>query len=114
MNIDIESDDITAVITVCQSRLDASVAVSFRSEISRLVGSGHREVILDLQQVRFIDSSILGAMVYGYKQLNANGGSFVFCGVNGAVLDLLKLTRLDSVFPCYASVEQARCSNRAA
>lgn len=114
MKLDIQTSGHTAIITVLQSRMDAAVAPAFRGKITELVSSRHRELIVDMGQVSFIDSSVLGAMVSSYKLVISNGGSLSLCDVNGAVFELLELTRLNNIFPCYESVGHAQSFLRAA
>jgi anti-sigma B factor antagonist len=89
-------DDIT-LIKLQVAHFDSSVAPQIRKDLIGVVQNGARKVILDLQQVKFVDSSGLGAMVSGYKALNGQG-NVVLCNTSDAVRTLLRLTRMDCVF----------------
>ena len=54
--------------------------------------------LLDLTQVKFIDSAGLGALVKVLKATEAKGKRFVLCGIQSQVSMLLKLTRMESLF----------------
>jgi len=59
------------------------------------------DVIVDLSQVRFIDSSGIGALVFLYKRLIAQQHEMVLLGVDGQpkeLLDILKITQTIRVF----------------
>ena len=114
MKLDVSTSHQITIITVCESRMDASVAPEFRKRVIELCMTPGVELILDMNQVTFIDSSALGALVGCYKAVISCNGSFALCGVSGAVLELLKLTRLESVFPCYPSIDDAQSFLRAA
>ena len=86
-----------AVVEPAMKRLDASVAPAFRQEVVKLVEGGDTKLVLDLAGVQFLDSSGLGAMVSILKALG-NRGTLVVCNVQGAVLSLFQLTRMDKVF----------------
>lgn len=114
MKLDISTNGHTRIITVCQSRMDASVAPEFRKQVTALSQAPGIEIILDMQHVTFIDSSALGVLVACYKTVISSNGSFALCGVTGTVQELLELTRLDGVFPCYPSTGDAQSFLRAA
>ncbi|WP_164981339.1 STAS domain-containing protein [Silvibacterium dinghuense] len=63
--------------------------------------------ILDLSGVPQMDSAGLGAILKYYVAAQKRGHKLVLTGVQGRVLDLLKLTRVDSLIPLAATVEQA-------
>lgn len=114
MKLDISTRRNTTIIAIHQPRMDASVAPEFRKQIIEHAQTPGVEIILDMKQVTFIDSSALGVLVACYKTVISNNGSFALCGVTGAVLELLELTRLDSIFPCYPSADDAQSFLRAA
>lgn len=64
-------------------------------------------LIIDLAQVRFIDSSGLGALLSGYKNAGLRSGSFVLAGLQPRVQSMFELTRLHRVFEIYASLQEA-------
>jgi anti-sigma B factor antagonist len=55
-------------------------------------------VIVDLSELRLIDSSGVGVMVSLYKRVRANGGEVRFVGVTAQPLVIFKLLRLDRAF----------------
>ena len=93
------------VIRVDERRLDARLAVGFKSQVSALVEGGAL-VVLDLSAVVFMDSSGLGALVGVLKQCGRRG-DLALAGVGASVLELLKLTRMDRVFALHDSVDGA-------
>ena len=56
------------VVLVDESRLDASIAESFKTYLFDQIDSGKTQLVVDLSQVRFMDSSGLGALVAGLKK----------------------------------------------
>ncbi|MGE4239242.1 STAS domain-containing protein [Ramlibacter sp.] len=92
-------------------RLDAAVAPAFRAAVMAALeestpgeGAG-RKLVLDLEDVDFVDSSGLGAMVSILKALG--GGAVAICNAKGAVQSLFKLTRMDKVFALLGSRDEA-------
>lgn len=93
------------VVAVARDRLDASVAADFENELLLQIENGHNVLVVDLEQVEFIDSSGLGAIVSGLKKVGT--GNLSICGVQEDVMGVFKLTRLDRVFSIYANAEEA-------
>ena len=91
-----------AVVAPTVKRLDASVAPAFKQAVVQLVEGGDTRLVLDLQNVEFLDSSGLGAMVSILKAIGGRGAVAV-CNARGPVQGLFQLTRMDRVFPIAAS-----------
>ena len=75
----------------------------FRDQINELVNSGIKLVLVDFQQVTFMDSSGLGALVLGLKTVRAAGGKLFICSINEQVRMLFELTSMDRVFQMFAN-----------
>ena len=93
------------VVRVQEKRIDASKAPAFKDEMARCIESGQNQLVLDLSQVDFIDSSGLGALVSCLKRLGPRGSAVA--GATGAVGRLFTLTRMDRVFALHANVDSA-------
>ena len=86
-----------AVLRV-KGRLDAVVAPDLKSRLKGLVAGGHVRLIVDLEDVSFIDSSGLAALVSGFRAAREAGGTIKLAGLNEQTMMVFKLTRLDRVF----------------
>ncbi|HUE84802.1 MAG TPA: STAS domain-containing protein [Vicinamibacterales bacterium] len=109
MQIEVASDNGTTIVRPTGHRLDIEVAAEFRGILLSLIEQGHRQLIVDLNEVSFIDSSGLGALVSALKTLKrSNGaGDVRLARVQAPVVSLLEIIRLNRVFTSYDSVEQA-------
>ncbi len=94
------------VIKVDEERIDASVAVRFKDRVKDLAGLRPRRVVLDLSTVSFVDSSGLGAIVGSMKALG-RGRQLDLAGLSPAVEKVFQMTRMNSVFQIYDSVDAA-------
>ncbi len=94
------------VVEIEDMRLDASLATPLRDYMFALIGDGHKDLILDLSHVDFMDSSGLGAIVAVLKQLNGNG-HLQLASPSQAVSDLFDLTCMDQIFQIHDSVSAA-------
>ena len=93
------------VLQIKEERFDAKLAPSFREEVEKLSAGIGSHLVLDLSEVRFMDSSGLGAVMAVYKMLRGKKISVV--NPQRAVKELLKLTRMDKLITSYDSIEDA-------
>ncbi|MCP3877756.1 MAG: STAS domain-containing protein [Sulfitobacter sp.] len=94
------------IISVMEGRIDAAVARAFKEAMRDMIEDGPPVVILDLGQVNFIDSSGLGAVVATLKLLLPDR-SLTLAGLTPSVDRVFRLTRMDSVFPLFPSLDAA-------
>jgi anti-sigma B factor antagonist len=64
-------------------------------------------VVLNLSQVRYIDSSGVASLVEGLKASRDLGSRFVLFGLSNSAREVLQLSRLSNVFEIYENEEQA-------
>lgn len=95
--------DTIKIITVTLPRIDAAVAIQFKDAMREATENGPDQIVLDLSNVSFIDSSGLGAIVASKKQL-PSGKTIDLAGLTPDVAKVFRLTRMDSVFGIYAHV----------
>ena len=66
----------------------------------------NKNLLIDLNKVSYIDSSGVASLVEGYQTAKKQLLKFGLVGVSDAAMSVLKLARLDQVFPIYDSVEE--------
>ncbi len=81
--------------------LDGTQAIQLRQEISQRLDKTAEIILIDLQEVTFIDSSGLGALVSALKMVRTRGGKLFICSINDQVRMLFELTSMDRVFKVY-------------
>lgn len=94
------------VVRLLDRRVDASVAADFKERMAGFINEGNTLVVLDMEQVDFIDSSGLGAIVSSLKLIGRKG-DLVISGLNRTVLSMFKLTRMDRVFRIFQDKDEA-------
>ncbi|USE01901.1 STAS domain-containing protein [Vibrio sp. SCSIO 43133] len=105
MNYEVSNNDLFTVVEVQESRFDAKLAPTFRQSMEDIRGDIKPNLLLDLSNVNFMDSSGLGAVMAVYKLLRDRQIAIV--GAKQPVRDLLKLTRMDRLVKTYDTVEDA-------
>jgi anti-sigma B factor antagonist len=76
-------------------------SVQIRDAIRNLVSQGQKNILLDLGEVTYIDSSGLGELVAAYTTARNNGAELKLLNLSKKVHDLLQLTKLYTVFDVY-------------
>lgn len=109
MQINVVENQGTAVIRPMGQRMDLQVAGQFRAALLELIQVGHTRLVVDLEDVNFIDSSGLGALVTALKtvKLRNTDGDIRLANVRPPVVALLEIIRLHRVFATYPSVDLA-------
>jgi len=106
MDLSSNAQNGTLVVTVNESRIDAAVAIQFKDKMRERTEDAGDRVVLDLEQVSFIDSSGLGAIVAAMKQLGKDR-RLDLAGLNKDVDRVFRLTRMDTVFTIHPSLGDA-------
>lgn len=111
MEILIRTEENNAVATVQEARIDAPAAVAFKEAMRSQTVDAPARVVLDLTNVTFIDSSGLGAIVATMKLLSPER-KLVLAGLNPAVEKVFQLTRMNTVFEIFLTLEEAMNAER--
>ncbi|WP_096200828.1 STAS domain-containing protein [Bacillus sp. FJAT-45350] len=94
--------EINVVNGVVQVRLSGKVYVEgatiLREKLAPYLEKGHKDFIVDLGPVTYIDSSGLGVLIGIQKKAVQNGGDITIKNLKGDVKELFELTRLTKVF----------------
>jgi anti-sigma B factor antagonist len=106
MELTRSEEDGLLIVAVQEQRIDAAVALAFKDRMREVTEEGPEVVLLDLNHVQFIDSSGLGAIIAAMKNLGA-GRRLVLAGLTPTVDKVFRLTRMDSVFGVFPTIEEA-------
>jgi anti-sigma B factor antagonist len=94
------------IIRPLEKRLDSYMAEEFKNHMKSIVQNGYQQIVLDMSDVEFVDSSGLGAIIATMIALRPQGRLMV-CNVRYNVLSLFRLTRMDRVIPVMNNAEEA-------
>jgi anti-sigma B factor antagonist len=98
MKYSVEKQDDYAIMTLGEENLNSVKAPDLKSEFVVLKNQGIRNLILNLESVKYVDSSGLSAILTGNRLWADDEGLFVLTGVDHAsVKMLISISRLDSV-----------------
>jgi anti-sigma B factor antagonist len=107
MNLHVRKKNDVFIISVREERVDAHNSNDLKDELKNLFDGGKKNVLVELRDVRFIDSSGLGALVSGLKNAISHQGTLKLSALQPQVKSMFELTRLHRVFDIYADTEDA-------
>jgi anti-sigma B factor antagonist len=87
--------------------VDIFTAPDFKSAINDAISSGAKDLVIDMTDVGYMDSSGFGALLSATKRLRPNGGRINLARCGEAIERMLKITRLDSIFGVFPQVGDA-------
>lgn len=82
-------------------------ALTFSSKINELCNNNVKNIIVDLHQVKMINSSGIGMLVGGLTTTKKNNASMFLVGLTDKIKSLLQMTHLDQVFVTFDSIDDA-------
>lgn len=107
MKLNLEKIKDCYVIFIQEERIDAHNSGELKEYILHMIEQDQVNIIVQLESVRFIDSSGLGALLSGYKHAAAKSGKLALACCQQQVLSMFELTRLNRVFEIYADLSEA-------
>lgn len=97
MNFQIEKTERYTVIKLQVEKLDSTIAPSLKSELVILNTDGVKNIIIDLSETRYCDSSGLSAILIANRLCKNSQGMFVLTGLQDSVKKLIAISQLDTI-----------------
>lgn len=108
MSLDITQREREGIVVFdMKGRLTAGEASALRDAVSELRSAGKNQAILNLEEVDYIDSTGLGTMVIGFTSLQKAGGSLKLLNLSRRNIELMLLTKLETVFEIFDDEQSA-------
>jgi anti-sigma B factor antagonist len=107
MSFLINKTDKYTVITLKAEKLDSILAPSLKSELVVLNTDGVKNIVIDLSETRYCDSSGLSAILVANRLCKNNQGVFVLTGLQEPVKKLVAISQLDTILNITATLAEA-------
>jgi anti-anti-sigma factor len=107
MKYTIDKQEKYCLLKLHEEKMDSTVAPALKSELITLHAEGIRNIILDLSEVKYTDSSGLSALLVGNRILQEDGGIFVLACLSDHTQKLIRISQLDSVLNILPTVQEA-------
>lgn len=96
-----------ALIVRLKGELDQHSAVKLRLNLDKKIMDGANNLIFDLSELDFMDSSGIGIILGRYKNVTALGGTASVASAKKHVEKILRMAAIDRIIPIYSSVNDA-------
>lgn len=101
------ADGNSTIVLTPEGRLDITTAWQFRLKLQECISKVTPNLVVNLAQVNFIDSSGLTSLVAGMRDADKAKGSFRICNVHPEAKLVFEVTMMDSVFSIFETEEEA-------
>lgn len=107
MNFSIENGDKHKIVTCNIENLNSSVSPELKAELVLLNKKGDKNLVLDINQTKYCDSSGLSAILLANRLCRDSEGTFVLTGVNDQIQKLIEISQLDRVLHITPTLSEA-------
>ena len=107
MNVKTDQSGGVAIVRVGETRLMYPILSEFMSAVNRLIASGHRDILIDLSSVTYVDSATIGCLMDLYRQVTTSGGHLKLSGVQKRVETMLTMTGTHNFIEIHADEPSA-------
>lgn len=108
INVTDEDQQADTRVMRVEGEIDVFTAPRLKTTIAGIIDAGCSTLIIDLQQVRYIDSSGLAVLVGALKRMQGRSGTIRLVLSNPQVKKVFEITGLTRIFPTFDSVERAK------
>ena len=91
-----------------EGEVDLYSSPNLRTELLDLTNAKTKAVLVDLANVKYMDSSGVATLVEALQQVGKYGGKLKLVNLREAVKDVFELSRLDKVFDIYQNTDEAK------
>ena len=107
MNFIIRKEENYSCVKVVRDRLDSFISPELKAELVVLSNTEEQNIILDLSDCSYCDSSGLSAILVGNRLCEDSEGIFIICNLSPSVEKMIKLAMLDSILVIASNLEEA-------
>ncbi len=107
MKFSVDKHEKYVLIKLHETKLNSLISPQLKSELILINTEGQKNMILDLSNVKYSDSSGLSSLLVGHRVCKNSEGSFILTGINEGINRLITISQLENVFTIVPSVEEA-------
>ncbi|MDX2191311.1 MAG: STAS domain-containing protein [Bacteroidota bacterium] len=107
MKFTLDKTEQYTLIQVHVDKLDALKTPVLKTELTNLNAEGVKNMILDLTEVKYVDSSGLSSILFANRVCEGEGGIFVIYGLSDSVKKLITIAQLDKVLNILPTKEES-------
>ncbi len=107
MHYTLDKNEKYAVIRLHEQKLNTLISAELKSELLIINSQGYSNIVLDLSDTQYCDSSGLSAVLVGNRVCRNANGSFILTGLSDAIMKLINISQLEQVLTIAPSLDQA-------
>lgn len=107
MKFSIDKHDKYVIFKLNESKLNSLISPKLKSELILINTDGQRNIILDLSDVLYSDSSGLGSLLVGHRICKNAGGVFILSNLSESINKLIRISQLEEVLTIVPSNDEA-------
>jgi anti-sigma B factor antagonist len=108
MSFKIDKNEKYAIIKLLAEKLDSSLSPSLKSELVVMNTDGIKNIVIDLSDTRYCDSSGLSAILVANRLCKNSNGTFVLIGLQEPVKKLISISQLDTILNITVTLAEAK------
>ena len=110
MNVTTTDINGISVVRVSEAKLTYPLLTDFVTAVTALIESGNKRILINLENVSYVDSATIGCLMDLYRQASAAGGSLKLAGVQKRVETMLTMTGAHNFLEVHADQASAVAS----
>ncbi len=107
MKFTVDKHEKYVLIKLNESKLNSLISPQLKSELILCNSEGQRNIILDLSNVKYSDSSGLSSLLVGHRICKNADGTFILTRINENISRLIAISQLDNILSIVATVDEA-------
>jgi anti-sigma B factor antagonist len=107
MNIDVKAFGDVNLLMIRGNLMGGPETISIHDKVKELIEQNKKKVVIDLSNVKWMNSSGLGTMMGCLTSLKNAEGDLKLCGVTEKVKSLFMITKLITLFETYGTQDEA-------
>ena len=107
MNVTTTTVNGITVVNVSETKLTYPLLTDFVTAITGLIEGGSKRILVNLENVSYVDSATIGCLMDLYRQANTAGGALKLAGVQKRVETMLTMTGAQNFLEIHADEDSA-------
>lgn len=108
IKVHVREQDPEAYVVELGGEIDVYTSPKVKDAITDLIDQGHYNLVINLEKVRYIDSTGLGVLIGGLKRVREHGGTVNLVCTNPQIKKIFDITGLVKIFGIYDDEQSAR------
>lgn len=107
MKFTVDKHEKYVLIKLNENKLNSLISPQLKSELILSNSEGQRNIVLDLSNVKYSDSSGLSSLLVGHRICKNADGSFILTGINDNIARLISISQLENILNIVGTVDEA-------